>query len=372
MRVLLKDNPLAPSNAAPEDFEAAVHSRPAWITPRRMTLPPEVTAYRVRFHLPQTALIRIHVSADERYQLYVDGQLEGRGPERGSDRAWFYETYNLDLSAGEHTLVAIVWRLGEIGPQAQIGLSAGFMLEAEGPFGEILSTKSAAWEAKRVDGIKFSLPKFSAIKAAWFVQPIQTMDGAAYPWGIEMGEGDGWEATTLRHEDFATQYGLQAVHVLYPASLPAQLAVKRNSGRVRYVGEATWTDVEAIAVVPGTKLHGEVASWQAMIDGAAPVVVPPHTRRQVIIDFDDYVCAYPQIQLSGGKGSHLTVGWAEALYMDHLSHAKGQRDEVEGGRLLHCVTTSSGQMAARSGGLNRYGGGLGALSSYLSKHRTSH
>jgi hypothetical protein len=34
--------------------------------------------------------------------------------------------------------VAIVWRLGEIGPQAQIGLAAGFLLEAEGPFGEIV------------------------------------------------------------------------------------------------------------------------------------------------------------------------------------------------------------------------------------------
>lgn len=330
MRVLLNDNPLAPSNAAPDNFDEAFDARPAWITTRRAALPPEVTAYRLRFHLPHAALIRIHVSADERYQLYVDGQCEGRGPERGSDRAWFYETYDLDLSAGGHTLVAITWRLGQIGPQAQIGLAAGFLLEAEGPFGEMISTKSAVWEAKPVDGINFSLPKFSAIKAAWFVQPIQTTDGAAYPWGIEMGEGDGWEATTTRHEDFASPYGLQAVHVLYPASLPAQLAAIRNGGRVRYVDEATWTDVEAVAVVPGTNLQGEVASWQAMIHGTAPLVVPPHTRRQVIIDFDDYVCAYPQIQLSGGKDSRLTIGWAEALYMDHLSHAKGQRDEVEG------------------------------------------
>jgi len=58
--------------------------------------------------------------------------------------------------------------------------------------------------------------------------------------------------------------------------------------------------------------------------------VPPHTRRQVIIDLDDYVCAYPQIELSGGKGSELTIGWAEALYLDYSSHTKGQRDEIEG------------------------------------------
>ena len=235
MRVLLKDNPLAPSNAAPDNFDTAFHSRPAWITPRHVTLPPEVTAYRLRFHLPQAALIRIHVSADERYQLYVDGQCDGRGPERGSDRAWFYETYDLDLSAGGHTFVAIVWRLGEIGPQAQIGLAAGFLLEAEGPFGEMISTKSAAWEAKLVNGVTFSLPKFSSVNPAWFVEPIQTTDGGAYPWGIEKGEGDDWAATTLRHEDGLAPFGLQAVHVLYPSTLPAQLALPRSGGRVRHV-----------------------------------------------------------------------------------------------------------------------------------------
>jgi alpha-L-rhamnosidase len=350
MRVLLKDNPLSPSNAAPDNFDAALHSRPAWITPRRVTLPPEVTAYRLRFHLPKAALIRIHVSADERYQLYVDGQCQGRGPERGSDRAWFYETYDLDLSGGGHTLVAIVWQLGQIGPQAQIGLAAGFLLEAEGPFGEMISTKSADWEAKPVDGIKFSLPTFSAVKAAWFVQPIQTTDGAAYPWGIEMGEGDGWEATTLRHEDVASHYGLQALHILYPASLPAQLAVPRDAGRIRYVAEGPWSDAEAVAVIPQTNLQSEETIWQAMIDGAAPVVVPPHTRRQVIIDLDDYVCAYPQIQLSGGKDSRLTIGWAEALYVDSSSHAKGQRDEVEGRTfiaLCHDIIRADGGLQRR-------------------------
>jgi hypothetical protein len=330
MRVLLNDNPLAPTNTVPDNFDESFRSRPAWITQRRVTLPPEVTAYRLRFALPQAALIRIHVSADERYHLYVDGQLEGRGPERGSDRAWFYETYDLDLSAGGHTLMAIVWRLGDIGPQAQIGLAAGFLLEAEDPFGKMMSTRSAAWQTKQVNGVTFSLPKFSSINPAWFVEPIQTTDGGAYPWGIEKGEGDGWEATIVRYEDRLAPFGLQAVHMLYPSTLPAQLAVPRFGGRVRHVSEGTWSDVEKVPVLAGASLKTEEARWQALINGIAPLVVPPHTCRQVIIDMDDYVCAYPQVELSGGKGSQLTIGWAEALYLDHASHRKGQRDEVEG------------------------------------------
>ena len=52
MRVLIDNNPLAPSNAAPTDFRAAYRARPAWIAPPTMALPPEVTAYRLRFELP--------------------------------------------------------------------------------------------------------------------------------------------------------------------------------------------------------------------------------------------------------------------------------------------------------------------------------
>jgi hypothetical protein len=154
----------------------------------------------------------------------------------------------------------------------------------------MMSTKSGAWEAKPVGGITFSLPTFSAIKTAWFVQPIQTTDGAAYPWGIEMGEGDGWEPTNLRHEDFASHYGLRAVHVLYPASLPTQLAIPRDGGRARHVAEGTWSDVETITVVQGATIKREETIWQAMLDGTAPLDVPPHTRRQVIIDLNDYIC----------------------------------------------------------------------------------
>ncbi len=224
MRVFLNNNPLAPSNIFPADFGTAYRARPAWIAPPTMALPPEVTAYRLRFELPQAAVIRAHVSADERYLLYLDGQCVGRGPERGSDRAWFYETYDLDLPAGAHMLTALVWRLGEIGPLAQMGMVGGFLLEAEGPFGDLISTKTAAWETRPVDGISFSKPTLPGRGAAWFVEPIQTTNGAAYPWGIEMGEGEGWVPAVARREDFAFPFGIQAGHVLQPAMLPAQMA----------------------------------------------------------------------------------------------------------------------------------------------------
>ena len=53
MKTNLDHNPLAPSNAAPADFRAAFRSRPAWIAPRQPPPPPQVTAFRLQFDLPQ-------------------------------------------------------------------------------------------------------------------------------------------------------------------------------------------------------------------------------------------------------------------------------------------------------------------------------
>src|SRR5262249_12529317 len=88
--------------------------------------PPYLTAYRHTFLLDQPAQFRIHVSADERYDLFLDGERIGRGSERGSPDCWFFESYDLDLPPGEHMLVARVWSLGSQAPGAQMSVYPGF------------------------------------------------------------------------------------------------------------------------------------------------------------------------------------------------------------------------------------------------------
>lgn len=333
MKVLLDHNPLCPSNAAPADFGAMFRTRPAWISANQPQMSPDVTAYRLPFALPQEAQIRVHVTADERYLLYLDGQVVGRGPERGSDRIWFYETYDLTLNAGSHMLVALVWQLGEIAPHAQVGLAGGFLLEAEAPYEMLLSTKSAVWEYKSVTGLRFEKPAVTR-QTAWFVQPIQTTDGLSYPWGIERGEGEGWKPAQARREDGAFPFGIYATHVLKPALLPAQMATPRRAGRVRYLATAVWDDPQFVTLPTKIELPPEPAMWQALLDKSAPLVIPSHTHYQILLDLDEYVCAYPEVVLSGGRGSQLTIGWAEALHLDSSGKDKGHRDEVAGKTLI--------------------------------------
>ena len=61
-----------------------------WVECKSAGRPPFVTAYRRRFQLQASAAARIHVSADERYELFLNGRRIGRGSEYGSADNWFY------------------------------------------------------------------------------------------------------------------------------------------------------------------------------------------------------------------------------------------------------------------------------------------
>ncbi len=80
-----------------------------WIKKGGGLKPPFVVAFHKEFALDAAETLRVHAGADERYELYLDGEWIGRGSERGDAKHWFFDTYDLELGAGAHVLVAKVW-----------------------------------------------------------------------------------------------------------------------------------------------------------------------------------------------------------------------------------------------------------------------
>jgi alpha-L-rhamnosidase len=70
----------------------------------------------------------VHVSADNRYKLYVNQTLVSLGPARGDTYYWNYETVDLApyLKPGNNIIAALVWNEGDYRPEAQISLQTGF------------------------------------------------------------------------------------------------------------------------------------------------------------------------------------------------------------------------------------------------------
>ncbi|MEV5966006.1 hypothetical protein AB0L70_29835 [Kribbella sp. NPDC051952] len=79
----------------------------------------DVVGFRLPVECAQPAEVVVHVSADERYELWLDGDLIGRGPSRGEVGHWSFESYRLRLPAGGHWIAARVWSLGDDAPLAQ-------------------------------------------------------------------------------------------------------------------------------------------------------------------------------------------------------------------------------------------------------------
>lgn len=72
------------------------------------------TLFRRRFTCANADELHIAVSADNRYNLYLDGRLIGRGPCKGDLQHYSYEEYRMVLDGGTHVLAAegVVWNGG--------------------------------------------------------------------------------------------------------------------------------------------------------------------------------------------------------------------------------------------------------------------
>jgi alpha-L-rhamnosidase len=327
MRTTINSDPFLPLNMHKNWRERGLWPA-SWIAcPGADTLP-LVTAFRRTFTVPNSTAIRIHVTADERYHLFLDGVRIGLGPERGAPDHWFYESYELTLVPGDHILVARTWSLGEQAADAQMSIHPGFLLAAEG-MTDLLSTGIAPWEAKILQGYQFIDPP----TAPWRGATVK-VDGTRFAWGFESGLGDGWQPARKLGPGVGKRidWELRPLHVLYPATLPPMLDRPFTAGAIRFVGDIPSQDAQPIPIRAVDHLAGEAPAWSALLGGLGSVTIPPHTRRRVIIDLQNYYTAYPQVTLAGGAGSLLRLHWAEALYTtpDPWSATKGNRDEIEG------------------------------------------
>ncbi|MBC2603208.1 alpha-L-rhamnosidase-related protein [Puniceicoccus vermicola] len=291
---------------------------------------PFTSAFKKEFDLTSSEEIRVHVSSDERYELYLDGELVGRGPERGSPECWYFETYDLDLEAGSHLLVARVWALGpNRAPTAQMSMAPGFLLAPESEEHQgLLGTGLTPWQVLLFTGLNYPEGPHN-----YGIADGIEFDGASYPWGFETGDGSGWiEAKPgLVAKSGATPKLSSQAQPLVPAILPAMLNEPRRLGRSRYAS-ATVLQEKYLKAASDPETAKQ---WDRLLGGDATITLPAHSQLRILIDLDDYYCAYPELTTSRGQGSRISVSWAESLYhtverTPEWPDRKGNRDEVEG------------------------------------------
>jgi len=264
-----------------------------------------------------TEPLRIHVSGDERFELFLDGNRIARGPDRSDVEHWCYATYEVDLPPGPHRLEAVAWSIGPYAPVAQLSWRGGFILKAEGDYDRELTTGTADWEVARLDGCAFA-------PGVFFVGAQLTARGSGPLWQ----EGNYVKAEVVRGPVHGNDFGETAPGwKLFPTRLPDQLDRETNAGRVVALGKGVLGRKDVVTVEQTQ--DPDLGKWQRLLSSGEEVVVPPHTEEFLLWDLGDYFTAYPLCEVSGGAGSALGWSWAESLYLPD-SDAKGQRDEFIG------------------------------------------
>ncbi|PYP99355.1 MAG: hypothetical protein DMF83_30885, partial [Acidobacteria bacterium] len=243
--------------------------------------------FRRRFRVdPVPAAFVVHVSADNRYELYANGARVASGPARGDLFHWRYETVDLApfLRPGANVLAAVVWNFGPETPEAQVTNQTGFLLQGDGPAEKEADT-GAGWKCLRNEAYEILPLNREEIRHQYYVAgPGDKVTAARYPWGWETAEFDdaGWKAPVVGPPG-SSRDGFDAPSrwMLVPRSVPPMEERPERLERVRRASGAA-----VPAAFPRTP---------------APFTVPPRTSARLLLDQGYLTTAYPELVVSGGK-----------------------------------------------------------------------
>jgi hypothetical protein len=255
----------------------------------------------------------VHVSADNRYKLFVNEKLVSLGPARGDITHWNYETVDIApyLRSGQNIIAAQVWNEGRLRPEAQISRQTGFILQGEGEHADQVNTNET-WKCIKDES-------YTPLRVE-FPQPVYYVAGPGEQVNMQRHIKD-WNKLSLDESSWKPAeslengipkkliggYGTINTWMLTPSILP-QMEMKEQ----RLVKLRRSNGITAPQNFPAAK---------------AEITVPANTSATLLLDQTFLTNAYPTIILSGGKNAGVSLSYAESLFTQFPD--KGNRDEID-------------------------------------------
>jgi alpha-L-rhamnosidase len=261
--------------------------------------------FRKTFELPaRPDSFVVHVTADNRYVLYVNGERVSWGPAYGDLMHWRYETVDIApyLKSGRNSLAAVVWNYGQLAGLTQITDTTGFLLQGDTKAEEIVNT-GKGWRGV-ADPAYAALPvDRKSIRWQYYVAPPgEQFDASLHPWGWQQRAFDdtAWKEVLVGEPGCALYWTKSEVQgdchdrrTLVPRPIPMMDYVRQRFSQFQ------------------------------------PIVVPPNTHKIILLDQERVTTAYPELRISGGRGSKVALTYAESLWVPDTL-IKGNRNETAG------------------------------------------
>jgi alpha-L-rhamnosidase len=287
----------------------------------------------------------VHVSADNRYKLFINEKLVSLGPARGDLSHWNFETVDVSpyLKSGKNTFAALVWNEGEDKPEGQVSFRTGFILQGATELESIVNT-NVTWKCLQDS----SFAPFRVVIPTYYVAGTgEIRNFSAHPkqwqktdfddsdWNAAKPFGNGLPKTMLG------QWGNTNGWMLVPSPIPQMEMTEERLKKLVYtegvfdvgfgmsdVGNAQKSDI----LNPKLNILNQKSDNPNLKNldfpaQKATITIPKQSVVTLVLDQTYLTNAYPTVLFSGGKNASISISYAEALYSKFPQ--KGNRNETK-------------------------------------------
>ena len=255
----------------------------------------------------------VHVSADNRYKLYINGQYVCNGPARGDLLKWHFETIDIApyLSVGTNVIGAVVWNFSYLQPLAQFSDRTSFIIQGNSDVeNKINSNKS--WSVFKDAAYEPLLVNLHE------VGPGEKFNGCEHPWGWLNKDFDTTKWSNANEIQSGIpllslkEYGSPLSHLLLPRNIPQMEMIPQHFAKIRRSNLPNISD--------------------KFLSGVGFITIPANEKVKILFDQGKLTNAYPILEYQNGKNSEIKLTYAESLIDDN--NQKGNRNVVDGKHIV--------------------------------------
>jgi len=288
-----------------------------------------VILFRKNFELsekPESFIV--HLSADNHYRLFVNGQYILRGPARGDLSHWFYETVDIAeyLQPGKNVIASEVVNWGPKRSFTFFSQMTSFILQGDGENGKLVNSSGGSWKCMNNLACSAKIVEWmtdrNTIDFGLYVgNPTDSIRADKYPWGWETPDYDDSKWLPAKWCDIAGGRDQQfAGGILYGGG---KLLIPRRTGILK----ETKVEFNTIRRTSGIEKN------ENFIHDKGSLVIPANQKVSILIDQTCETLGYPEMLVSGGKNANIQVMYSENMIVKN--HApKGNRNDIEGKKMV--------------------------------------
>lgn len=298
-----------------------------WIgLPKAVSLPNNKTysiLYRKTFETARMEKLSIHISANTRYRLWMNGRHITVGPCKSDGYKQYYETIDLSeyLMEGKNTLaIKVVYfppfdTLTETpAPYSIISKGYGACLIVHGKIlsntGEVvqdISTGKSLWKVQIDSSVNWRV----ANETFWLGSIMEEIKGETQikDWKMKSFDDTHWydSEVILQYLKSDSDFGILPRFNLEKRSIP--LMYEKEGNFLREM-ENPKGELQAFTFCDNKKKNHEVHQLERDIK----CFIPPNESRFIELDAGEMKTAYFNLLVTGGKDSKIVVRYAEAYY----------------------------------------------------------